>query len=188
MLRKISALSLVLLFVPLAACQFATAQAQTSAAPATTSLDSLKFLVGKWIGEGTAETGQGGGGHCSFEPGLQGKVLIRKNHSEYPAAKDHPAIVHDDLMIIYADNSKHQLRAFYTDNEGHVIHYTVSAAPGGKSAIFLGDIEPGAPRYRLTYTITTPGHMTIDFKMAPPSSPGQFQKFISGKLRLSSSN
>ncbi len=161
-------------------CQTLAAQ---QAAPIT--WDSVKFLVGKWVGEGSAETGQGGAGSCSFEPGLQGKVLIRENHSEYPATSEHPAIVHDDLMIVYADEARHALRAFYTDNEGHVIHYTVRAGGDGKSAVFLGDAEPGAPRYRLTYTVTQPEHMTVDFEMAPPGKPDQFQKFISGKLRKS---
>jgi hypothetical protein len=156
-------------------------QAQRGTAPVDWS--SLKFLTGKWVGEGTAETGQPGSGYCLFEPGLQGKVLVRKNHSEYPAADGHPAIVHEDLMIIYPDSARHELRAFYTDNEGNVIHYTVTAAGDGKSAVFLGDAEPGARRYRLTYIVTQPDHMTITFEMAPAGKPDQFQKFIDGKLR-----
>jgi len=146
-------------------------------------LDSLKFLVGKWVGEGTAETGQAGAGSCSFALDLQGTVLMRRNHSEYPAAGNRPAIVHDDVMVIYPDKAKQQLRAFYTDNEGNIIHYSVTAGADGKSAIFLGDAEPGARRYRLTYVITQPEHMTITFEMAAPGTPDQFQKFIEGKLR-----
>jgi len=154
-------------------------------APASLNWDSLKFLVGKWVGEGTAETGQSGAGYCSFEPGLQEKVLLRQNHSEYPASSDHAAISHDDLMIIYPDHAKQQLRAFYTDNEGNVIHYTVTPSSDGKSAVFLGDAEAGARRFRLTYTLAQPDHMTITFEMAPPGKPDQFQKFIEGKMRRS---
>jgi len=160
-----------------------TMPAQQTAASA--NWNSLKFLVGKWVGEGTAETGQAGAGYCSFEAGLQGKVLVRKNHSEYPAANGRPAISHDDLMIIYPDQARQQLRAFYTDNEGNVIHYTVTTASDGKGAVFLGDAEPGAPRYRLTYALTQPDHMTITFEMAPSGKPDQFQKFIEGKMRRS---
>lgn len=87
-------------------------------------------------------------------------------------------------MIIYPDPFLHQLRAFYTDNEGHVIHYTVSAAFDGKSVIFLGDPDPGHPRYRLTYAITQPGHMTITLEMAP-AKPDQFQKIIDGRMKRS---
>jgi hypothetical protein len=163
----------------------ATSQTVASAPPqpgTNTSLEPLRFLVGKWVGEGTAETEQAGGGFCSFELRLQDQVLLRSNHSEYPATKDHPALVHDDLMIIYPDRARQQLRAFYTDNEGHVIHYTVTAGNDGKSAVFLGDVEAGARRYRLTYTITEPGRMAITFEMAPPDKPDQFQRFIEGKL------
>lgn len=147
------------------------------------SLDSLNFLIGNWVGEGSADTGQPGAGYCSFHPGLQGKVIVRKNHAEYPPTSDHPAIVHDDLMIIYPDAARHQIRAFYTDNEGHVIQYTATASTDGKSAVFLGDAEAGAPRYRLTYAITQPDHITITFEIAQPGHPDQFQKFIQGKLR-----
>lgn len=160
-------------------------QALAAQQAATVNWESLKFLVGKWVGEGSAETWQPGAGTCSFEPGLQGKVLIRKNHAEYPATNEHPAIVHDDLMIIYADESRHKLRAFYTDDEGHVIQYTATADSDGKSAVFLADAEAGSPRYRLTYTVTQPDRMTVEFEMAPPGKPDQFQKFISGKLRKS---
>jgi hypothetical protein len=58
-----------------------------------------------------------------------------------------------------------------------MIHYTVHAASDGKSAVFLGDAEPGARRYRLSYVVTQPGRMTITFEMAPAGTPEQFQKF-----------
>ena len=173
----------ILSVVVFAMFQTLTVSAQQSAA--SVSWDSLKFLVGKWVGEGTAETGQAGAGSCSFEPGLQGKVLVRKNHSEYPAANGRPAISHEDVMIIYPDAAKQQLRAFYTDNEGNVIQYTVTASNDGKSAVFLGDADAGARRYRLTYTLAQPDHMTIAFEMASPGKPDEFQKFIEGKLRKS---
>jgi len=162
-------------------CLGTAAQAQQSGS--TVDWSSLKFLEGTWVGEGTAETGQSGSGSCSFEPGLQGKVLLRKNHSEYPAANGRPTIMHDDVMIIYQDKGRHQLRAFYTDNEGNIINYTVRASEDGKSAVFLGDSEPGARRYRLTYVLAKPDHMTITFEMAPPETPDKFQKFIEGKLK-----
>jgi hypothetical protein len=176
---KKTALSVVLFML----CQALTASAQQSAA--SIKWDSLQFLVGKWVGEGTAETGQAGSGSCSFDPGLQGKVLVRKNRSEYPASNGRPAILHEDVMIIYPDAAKQQLRAFYTDNEGNVIHYTVTASSDGKSAVFLGDVDAGARRYRLTYKLAQPDHMTIAFEMAPPGKPDEFQKFIEGKLRKS---
>ncbi|HKR26683.1 MAG TPA: hypothetical protein VJS11_04480 [Acidobacteriaceae bacterium] len=145
----------------------------------------VKFLLGHWVGEGNSETEQAGAGSCSFEPDLQNKVLIRRNHAEYPAADGHPAIAHDDLMVIYPDAALHQLRAFYTDNEGHVIHYTVTAGSDGLTAVFLGDTEPGHARYRLTYALTQSAHMTITLEMAASDKPDQFRKIIDGKMRRS---
>jgi hypothetical protein len=183
-MRAILMVGLLCWTAPFGATHAVAAPAQQPAA--SPSVDSLRILLGKWVGEGTAETGQPGAGYCTFEMGLQDKVMVRKNHSEYPASKDHPAIVHDDVMIIYPDRDRQQIRAFYTDNEGHVIHYTVTAASDARSVLFLGDAEAGARRYRLTYTVTQPGHMTVTFEMAPPGQPEQFQKFIEGKLRRSS--
>ena len=169
--------------VVLLTCSFLTAQ-HNNAKP---SWDGLRFLVGNWVGEGTAETGQLGAGYCSFELVVQDWQMIRKNHSEYPATKDHPAISHDDLMIIYRDYDTGQLRAFYTDSEGHVIPYTVTPYKVANSdvngVVFLGDVEEGKPRFRLTYTLSPPDHITIAFEMAPPGKPEQFQKIIDGKMR-----
>jgi hypothetical protein len=179
MLRK------VLLFT-FVSFSFYSARCQTTASVAQkTSLEALKFLVGSWVGEGSAETGPAGEGSCSFERKLQDQVLLRSNHAEYPATKDHAAIKHDDLMIIYPDRGKHLLRAFYTDNEGHVINYTVSVPDNGPSAVFLGDAEAGQQRFRLSYTLIAPGRMTINLEMAPPDQPNQFQRLIAGKLHRS---
>lgn len=161
-------------------CQFAFAQQ----APLAVNLDSLKFLLGNWAGEGTTG-GAAGSGYCSFEPALQAKVIVRKNHAEYPATSDRPAVVHDDLMIIYPDSALHQIRAFYTDSEGHVIHYTVTAAGDSGSAVFLGDAEMGAPRYRLTYAVTQPEHVSLTFEIAPPGHPDEFHKYIQATIRKS---
>lgn len=147
--------------------------------------DSLKFLVGKWVVEVNAEAGRQGSGSSSFEAGLQGQVLVRKHHAEYPATKDQPAIVHDDLTVIYPDKPTGLLRAFYTDNDGNVINYTVNVSSDGKSAVFLGDTVPSAPRFRLTYAVTERDRMTFTFEMAAPGKPEQFQKFIGGAMKRS---
>ncbi len=146
------------------------------------SLDSLKFLVGKWIGEGSGEVGTGSG-YFTFESALQGKALVRKNQAEYPATKDRPAYIHDDLMILYVEPATKQLLAFYTDNEGHVINYTVSVSSDGKSIVFLSEPQAAGPGYRLTYVMTEQGKMSLTFEVAPTGK--QFQKFIEGKVRKS---
>jgi len=144
--------------------------------------DSLKFLLGKWVGEGSSEVGTGSG-YFTIEMGLNGKVLIRKNHAEYPATKDRPVVSHDDLMIVYADPAAKRLRAFYTDTEGNVINYMVSVSSDGKSIVFLSDPQSAGPRFRLTYVVTQPDKMALTFEMAPADKPDQFKKFIEGKVR-----
>jgi len=144
--------------------------------------DSLKFLLGKWVGEGSSEVGSGSG-YFTFEVSLNGKVLVRKNHAEYPATKDRPVFTHDDLMIVYADQATKQFRAFYTDSEGNVINYILSVSSDGKSVVFLSDPQSAGPRYRLTYILTQPDKMALTFEISPADKPDQFKKFIEGKVR-----
>ena len=140
------------------------------------------FLHGKWVGEGSAEVGQGSG-YFTFEPDLQNKAWIRRNHSEYPATKDRPKYVHDDLMIVYFDPAAHLTRAFYCDTEQHVIHYTASFSADGKTLTFLSDPQEGAPRFRLTYTRTAPDQMSLTLETAQPSKPDEFKKIVEGKVK-----
>jgi hypothetical protein len=172
-MKKIALVCLVVLF-----CQTALSQQPAPNA----NWDSLKFLLGKWVGEGSSEVGTGSG-YFTVEMGLNGKVLIRKNHAEYPATKDRPAVSHDDLMIVYADLATKRLQAFYTDTEGNVINYTVSVSSDGKSIVFLSDPQSAGPRFRLTYVVTQPDKMALTFEMAPADKPDQFKKFIEGKVR-----
>ena len=64
--------------------------------------DRWQFLIGDWIGEGSGQPGQGTGGF-SLQPDLEGRVLVRKNRADYPAAKDRPAFSHQDLMVVYPE-------------------------------------------------------------------------------------
>ncbi len=84
-----------------------------------------RFLLGKWVAEGGGQPGQASGGGFSFDFDLQERVLVRRNYSEYPATASKPPSRHDDLMVIYQEPEK-GTRAEYFDNEGHVIHYSVS--------------------------------------------------------------
>lgn len=145
------------------------------------NLDSLQVLMGKWVGEGTSEVGVGGG-YFTFEAGLKDKVLIRKNHAEYPATKDRAAVTHDDLMIVYADTTAKQLRGFYTDSEGNTINYLINVSNDGKTITFLSDGRDAGPRYRLTYLLTQPDQIQLTFEVAPSDKPDQFKKFIDGRV------
>jgi hypothetical protein len=131
----------------------------------------LKFLAGEWVATG---------GRCSFQPDLQGRILVRKSYAEYPATSQRPAFRHDDLMIVYQDAGGN-LRADYFDNEGHVIRYAVRA--GRDSAEFLSDASDAAPRFRLTYLKTAPDELTLKFEIAPPGKPDSFKTYLDARLR-----
>lgn len=126
----------------------------------------LKFLIGRWGGEGnTADQGSGAGAF-SFTPDLQGKILIRRNFAEYPAANGKPAYRHDDLMIVYHDGATHDLRATYFDSEEHLIHYAIKPTANGVE--FLSDGAQATPRFRLTYTAAGADKLILKFEIAPP--------------------
>jgi hypothetical protein len=138
-----------------------------------------QFLVGHWTGEGTGEPGQGTGSF-SFAPDLDGKVLVRKSFAEYPAANGKPAFRHDDLMIVYRDETSRQMRAMYFDSEGHVIPYSVKLADGG-GVVFATDGASDTMRYRLTYTSPGAGRVKLKFEIAPAGK--DFATYIEATAR-----
>jgi len=149
-----------------------------AAPPDTGAWKPFEFLLGDWVGEGS-----GGGGAFSLHPELGGKILVRKNHAEYPATNQRPAILHDDLLVVYRKSPSAPYRATYWDNEGHIIEYTVTGSPDGKSLSFVSDIVSGEPRFRLTYKETAADEVAIDFEIAPPGKPEAFAPYLSGKAR-----
>ena len=132
----------------------------------------LQFLVGHWVGDGSGEPGKASG-EFSFTPDLQGKILVRKSFAAYPPQNGKPAYRHDDLMIVYRDDS-HELRANFFDSEGHVIRYGISATGGG--AVFLSDGPASQPRFRLTYTDAGNNRLKLTFEVAPPGR--DFAKYL----------
>ncbi|HWX54326.1 MAG TPA: hypothetical protein VN176_07010 [Verrucomicrobiae bacterium] len=138
-----------------------------------------KFLLGEWTaGESGGVPGRASSGSFSLTPDLGGQVLFRKSHSEYPAANGHAAIVHDDLMVVYREAGT--IKAFYDDNEGHVIRYNVTALSDKKKIIFLSDQAAVQPQFRLSYEEMKPGTVNVIFEIAPPDKPGQFSKYVEG--------
>ncbi len=151
-----------------------------SAAPMARAADDpwhdYRFLIGRW--EAIGQPGQGTG-RFSLLPGLDGKVLVRKNHAELPAAGNRPAGIHDDLLVMYPEGKR--MRAIYFDNEGHVIHYTVTADK--QAVVFVSDEAAGTPRFRLTYTPAKDATVKITFEMAPPGKPDAFRVYLEGSAR-----
>ncbi len=138
---------------------------------------ALSFLVGEWTGTGSGGPGLGVG-TFSFEPDLDGQVLVRRAHSEYPATQQRPATVHDDLMIVYSDQSK----AVYFDNEGHVIHYDISVDPTTKIATFVSTDPPPSPLFRLTYKPNSGDELDIRFDIAMDGRRTSLKSYLTGTV------
>ena len=134
-------------------------------------LSELKFLMGDWVADGPASAGTG---HFEFTSDVQGKVLIRHNHAEIPAAKPKPAVPHDDIMMIYSEG---MVRATYVDSEGHVIRYTLTPGPAD-TATFVSEAAPGTPRFRLSYRKLPDGRLGGKFELAPPDKPEEFKAYL----------
>jgi catechol 2,3-dioxygenase-like lactoylglutathione lyase family enzyme len=137
----------------------------------------VRFLAGEWSGEGDGQPGAATGS-ASFRFELDGKVLVRRSHADYPAAKGRPASRHEDLMTLFVEGGK--LKAFYVDNEGHVIRYDAAADPEG--VVFTSEPAPG-PRFRLTYLRKPEARVTVRFEIAPPSSPEAFKTYLEAVTR-----
>ena len=139
---------------------------------------SIRFLVGDWVGEGSGKPGQGRGSF-SFRFDLEQKILVRRSHSEYPAAGEKPAIVHDDLMVCYPDPAGGRILAIYLDNEGHIIHY-VAESDGPGRLVLVSEPRASSPGFRLTYTRLEGDTVAINFEIAPPGGT-EFVPYLSGK-------
>lgn len=159
---KATPLLAVLLWSPLAL-------AQPAAPPADWS--GFKPLLGEWVADPGPDGATGG---FTLAADLGGRVLVRKNHADYPKAKDRPAFSHDDLLVLFKESE--QTRATYWDNEGHHLEYAVTVE--GAKFTFLSAALPGAPQFRLTYVVGEKGALSIAFDLAPPGSSGAFKPYI----------
>ena len=167
--------------IPIAASIFIL-RSSDSAEPNSIVWDSWRPLVGEWQAAGKGSPGQGVG-RFSFAFDLQNKVIVRKSHTDYPAAEGRPAFSHDDLMVIYADEAAHTFRADFFDNEGHVIRYTPSFSADRRTITFVSDPVPSQPRFRLTYLKKPDDTLGIKFEIAPPNAPDNFKMYVEGSAR-----
>ena len=162
--------TLFVLAVPVFAAQ-APAPVQDAFAP-------LRFLLGEWQGEdGKGAPGTPSRGEFSLREELGGKVLVRRNFAEYPAQAGRAAFRHDDLMTIFTEGG--QLKALYTDNEGHVIHYAITQAAEDEGAVFLSE-GPGS-RFRMTFLRKRADLVTIKFEIAQPGK--DFATYVEANAR-----
>ena len=134
------------------------------------------FLLGEWTWSGGGQPGQATSGRSTFKPDLNGTVLKRTVHLEYPASQQRAAFSHDDLLYVYRDPGDGGLHAIFFDNENHVIRYTVTVAQD--SIQFLSEAAPSGTRARMTYTRAGPDSVTEKFELAPPGKPDEFTKYV----------
>lgn len=154
-------------------CFITAAHAQTDHA-----WDKWAWLTGEWIGEGSGDPGKGSGSF-SLLPGLDGKVLIRKNHSEYPATKNQLRTVHDDLMIVYLDYAGEANKAIYFDNEGHTINYVITYTDS--TIVLLSEKMEHVPTFKLIYTLVDKNTVNIKFEISNDGK--KFITYLSGNSR-----
>ena len=135
-----------------------------------------QWLTGEWKGEGGGQPGQGEGAF-SFRQGLDGHVMIRKSHAEYPASENRPAVQHEDLMVVYPENPKENLfRAVYFDNESHVINYSVLAEKN--TITFTSEKSDENPLFRLTYKLLDNGKVNTRFEISQDGK--SFMTYVEG--------
>lgn len=141
-----------------------------------TSWGAWSRLIGNWTGEGNGKPGTGGG-FFSFSTDLDNNILVRKSHSEYPAAENKPKIIHDDLMIIYKDFAGKASKAIYFDNEGHTINYNITYTDS--SIILTGEKVKNTPVFRLSYIWLHENSINVKFEFSKDGE--NFSTYIEGK-------
>jgi len=180
-MRKTLVVLALMLVASGAVCRPAGAAAPPAPAAAS-PLDPVRFLLGTWQGEGGGQPGQGSGS-ASFSLDLDGRVVLRRNHAEYPGSAGKPAVVHNDLMVIYPGPGTGRLEAVYFDNEGHVIEYALEVSPDGRRIVLTSEAQPSKPTFRLTYAKVADDVVDVVFEIAPPGAPAAFNPYVSGRTR-----
>ena len=125
---------------------------QPTPSPTPDPFAPLAFLHGTWTAEAQGNAGVSASGTYTFQMELGNHVLARQ--STYTGCKGPEDFncAHGDLLYIYPEGPDHALKAIYFDNEGHVIHYSVSV-PEPSTAILLSDPATPGPQFRLIYQL-----------------------------------
>jgi hypothetical protein len=165
-----------LLFVIMFSGMFALCQGQANTQ--NSKWEKWNWILGAWKGDGSGTPGQGEG-TFAFSFDLNGAVLVRRGHTDFPATQNKPVATHEDLMVVYLDPSSAQAKAVYFDNEGHVINYAMSWLDN--SIVFTSEKVGNMPAFRLTYTPLDKDTMDTAFDMSQDGKT--FVTYIEGKSR-----
>lgn len=129
---------------------------------------SLSFLLGTWNARAVNNPSVVASGTYSFRAELNRHIIARHTIRADCKGPEDFNCQHGDLLYIYADASDQPLRAIYFDNEGHVIHYSVST-PTSTTAEFISDRVASGPQFRLIYELQG-GVMNGKFQIRMPES------------------
>lgn len=143
--------------------------AQVSAQSTADPFASLSFLLGTWNARAVNDPSVVASGTYSFRAELNRHIIARHTIAAGCKGPEDFNCQHGDLLYIYADASGQPLRAIYFDNEGHVIHYSVST-PTSTTAEFISDRAASGPQFRLFYDLKD-GVMNGKFQIRMPESP-----------------
>jgi hypothetical protein len=139
-----------------------------------------QYLLGEWQGAGSGQPGDGNGSF-TLKPKLGGNILERKSKTEFAATATSPALIHEDVMIVYKSSDGTPGKAIYFDNEGHAIQYNITYADN--KIILTSDVNSTMPRFRLSYEMLDKNLVNIRFEMAMPNAPEQFKLYLEGKSK-----
>jgi hypothetical protein len=142
-----------------------------AAAAADDPLQGLDFLLGEWGGRPPSHGGD------VFRRDLDGKVIVRNAQAD--AGDGANSVMMKMSMTIYNEPGN-GLLAIYFDNDGHVIHYKLSALVPGRSVQFDSEAAGPGPRFRLTYSASGKDQLAVRFEMAPPGEHAQYQVIAAG--------
>lgn len=140
--------------------------------------EKWQYMMGEWKGEGSGQPGEGSG-MFTLKPKLEGSILERKGRTEIAATASKPALIHEDVMIIYKNREGNPAKAIYFDNENHVINYDI--AYSDNKIILTSEVNSSMPRFRLTYEKLDDKGLNIQFEMAMPNAPEVFKMYLEGK-------
>jgi hypothetical protein len=147
----------------------------TSFSQQNSKLDKWNWLIGEWKDNSSRQPGQASY-TFTFTFDLDRKIIVRKTNSSQQDITGKYNFIHQDLMIIYPDQTGKPDKAIYFDNEGHIINYKISFE--GKSIVFK-NYDIGNNRvYRLTYTLND--NQTINRKFELSRDRENFTTFDQG--------
>ena len=149
------------------------------------SWEQLQFLIGSWSSPVSGQPGQGISGSTTFSYDLDKKEIIRKSRAEFaPEPGKVKGLMHEDLLVIYRQPGEAQFRAIYFDNEGHIIHYTLTFPTKQPAVVLESESSETSPRARLTYEMVAHDTLVTEFFVAAPG--GELVSHIKGTVKRNS--